>query len=271
MRTSSNVIDTGSMFIPKQSIIKSARTNLGRALVAGLAAVSLGACASANTTASDTTALDTTQTSEVSTQPATASQTLVPTDTTIPLPPSTDDVLTTIEATGKYPTFVKLVNQAGLADMLRSGGPFTIAIPSEEAFAALPPETLKALSADTTELARVLKYHVVPAIVSPDPAASGPVPTLEGSSLDVVFTETYTTINGANVLTAPRATAKICRASRALGSSTRSHSGPPTGKSQTARWAIVSRRCSPACSTTARTRSSTTTASTRTRSTWPSW
>ncbi len=190
------------MFITKPSIIQSARTNLGRVIVAGLAAVTLGACASSSTAASDTT-----QAPEVATQPATASETLVPTDTTIPPPPSTDDVLTTAEATGKYPTFVKLVNQAGLADTLRTGGPFTIAIPSEEAFAALPAETLTALSADTAELARVLKDHVVPAIVSPDPAASGPAPTLEGSSLDVVFTETNTTINGANVLTAPRATA----------------------------------------------------------------
>jgi uncharacterized surface protein with fasciclin (FAS1) repeats len=130
-----------------------------------------------------------------------------PTDTTIPAPPSESDVFTTIEATGKFPTFVKLVEQAGLAETLQTGGPFTIAIPSEAAFAALPAADLSALNNDAVELARVLKYHVVPAIVAPDPAASGPVPTLEGSTLDVQFTDTNTTINGAQALTSPRATA----------------------------------------------------------------
>jgi uncharacterized surface protein with fasciclin (FAS1) repeats len=202
MRTSPTLANTGSMFNNvTQSFTQSAQKNVGRLAIACLAAITLGACASSNN------ASDTTQAEEVATQPAAApKETLVPTDTT-PVPPSTDDVFTTVEATAKYPTFVKLVNQAGLAETLRTGGPFTIAIPSEEAFAALPAETLTALTADTAELARVLKYHVVPAIVTPDPAASGPAPTLEGSSLDVVFTETNTTINGANVLTAPRATA----------------------------------------------------------------
>jgi uncharacterized surface protein with fasciclin (FAS1) repeats len=121
--------------------------------------------------------------------------------------PSPTDVLNTAEETGKYPTFIELVNEAGLAETLKTGGPYTLAIPTEEAFAALPKETLAKLRADKTELARVLKYHIVPGIIAPDPAASGPAPTLEGSTIDLVFTETNTTVNGAAVLTAPRATA----------------------------------------------------------------
>ena len=112
----------------------------------------------------------------------------------------------TLEATGKYPAFVKLVTQVGLAETLRTGGPFSIAIPNEAAFAAVPVDVLAGLLADKVELERVLKYHVVPAIISPDSAASGPAPTLEGSTLDIVFTPTDTTINGAQVMTNPRAT-----------------------------------------------------------------
>jgi uncharacterized surface protein with fasciclin (FAS1) repeats len=128
-------------------------------------------------------------------------------DTTAAPAPSTDDVFTTVEATGEYPTFVRLATKAGLADTLKNGGPFTLAIPTEAAFAELPKDQLAALEGDATELARVLKYHVVPGVVNAEPSASGPVPTLEGSNIDVVFTTTKATINGATVLTAPRATA----------------------------------------------------------------
>jgi uncharacterized surface protein with fasciclin (FAS1) repeats len=179
------------------------RRTLSRAAVLAVTGLTLAACSSA-ATGSDTTTSET----SVSTAPSETVVPATPTDTTIPPAPSTDDVFTTLEATGEYPTFVKLVKQAGLADTLKTGGPFTIVIPSEAAFAEVPAATMSALGADPVELARVLKYHVVPALVSPDPAASGPAPTLlEGAALDVVFTQTNTTINGAQVLTSPRATA----------------------------------------------------------------
>jgi uncharacterized surface protein with fasciclin (FAS1) repeats len=128
-------------------------------------------------------------------------------DTFAPTPASTEDVFTAAQATGLYPTFVKLVNEAGLAETLRTGGPFTVAIPTEAAFAALPGDTLARVMSDKAELVRLLKYHVVPGLVTPEPAASGPAPTLEGSTLDVIFTETKATINGATVLSSPRPTA----------------------------------------------------------------
>jgi uncharacterized surface protein with fasciclin (FAS1) repeats len=179
---------------------------VSRIAVLAVTGLTLAACSSAST-GSDSTIVDSSASAASETLVSEPTSAATAADTTTPAPPSTDDIFTTIEATGEYPTFVKLVNQAGLADTLKTGGPFTIAIPSEAAFAAIPAETLSALDTDVVELARVLKYHVVPALVSPDPAASGPAPTLEGSTLDVQFTETNTTINGAQVLTSPRATA----------------------------------------------------------------
>jgi transforming growth factor-beta-induced protein len=126
------------------------------------------------------------------------------TDTTVPAP-SDDDVFTTIESSGQYPTFSRLVEQAGLAETLRTGGPFTIAVPTEEAFEALPKETLDALQDDVEELARLLKYHIVPALVEPGKSVS--IETLEGSTIDVQFTETTATINTSKILNSPRATA----------------------------------------------------------------
>jgi uncharacterized surface protein with fasciclin (FAS1) repeats len=172
-------------------------------LIASGAAITLAACSS--TKEPTPAAAETTSVTETTAVPETTRA--VAPDTAAPLPASTDDVFTTIEATGSYPTFVKLVNDAGLADTLRTGGPFTIAIPTEAAFAAVPADALAKITADKAELIRVLKYHVVPAVVTPEPAASGPAQTLEGSTIEMVFTTTNATINGATVLNSPRATA----------------------------------------------------------------
>ena len=173
------------MFInPSHRFLQSARNRSKRLLVACFAVISLGACAS-DTTASDTTASDTasdaTQAPAPVEQPATAAEKLVAADTTLPPAPSTDDVFTTLEATGEYPTFVKLATQTGLADTLRTGGPFSVAVPTEEAFAALPRDVFDGLIANKVELARVLRYHIVPALITPEPAASSQALTLEGS------------------------------------------------------------------------------------------
>ncbi|MFM9144262.1 MAG: fasciclin domain-containing protein, partial [Phycisphaerales bacterium] len=42
----------------------------------------------------------------------------------------------------KFQTLVAAVEAAGLADLLRSEGPFTVFAPTDEAFAALPAGTL---------------------------------------------------------------------------------------------------------------------------------
>lgn len=58
-------------------------------------------------------------------------------------------------------TLVKLVAEAGLADTLSSGGPFTVFGPTDEAFEKLPKAILERLQRDKQLLADVLKYHVV--------------------------------------------------------------------------------------------------------------
>lgn len=63
---------------------------------------------------------------------------------------------------GKFPTLVKLVQAAGLVDVLNGDGPFTVFAPTEEAFAAVPDDVLNALMEDKELLTSVLLYHVVP-------------------------------------------------------------------------------------------------------------
>lgn len=58
-------------------------------------------------------------------------------------------------------TLVDLVKKAGLASALSGPGPFTVFAPTNDAFTAVDPATLKSLQMDANLLKRVLSYHVV--------------------------------------------------------------------------------------------------------------
>ncbi|XP_021355968.1 transforming growth factor-beta-induced protein ig-h3-like [Mizuhopecten yessoensis] len=58
-------------------------------------------------------------------------------------------------------TLVTLVKEAGLAETLSTGGPFTIFGPTDDAFTKLPRVIIDYLKKNKTALQDVLKYHVV--------------------------------------------------------------------------------------------------------------
>lgn len=60
----------------------------------------------------------------------------------------------------KYTTLVKLIDASGMKDTLVNGGQYTIFAPTDKAFNALPTGTIDALMSNTTELRRVLSYHI---------------------------------------------------------------------------------------------------------------
>jgi len=80
-------------------------------------------------------------------------------------------------------TLVSLVTQAGLASAL-STGTYTIFAPTDDAFAAVPKATLDSLSANTTALGDLLKYHVIQgAVRKSDVSNELTVATLAGDKL----------------------------------------------------------------------------------------
>jgi uncharacterized surface protein with fasciclin (FAS1) repeats len=83
------------------------------------------------------------------------------------------NIVETAVAAGSFATLVDLVQKAGLADELSGDGPLTVFAPTDEAFAAVPKETLDALAADPEQLERVLLYHVVEGEVTSDEVADG--------------------------------------------------------------------------------------------------
>jgi uncharacterized surface protein with fasciclin (FAS1) repeats len=66
-----------------------------------------------------------------------------------------DIVQTAIDA-GSFNTLVTAVQTADLVETLSGEGPFTVFAPTDDAFAAVPEETLNGLLANKTELTKVL-------------------------------------------------------------------------------------------------------------------
>jgi transforming growth factor-beta-induced protein len=100
--------------------------------------------------------------------------------------PVEDNVGTAIEA--GFETLVAAVQAAGLEDVLRGPGPFTIFAPTNAAFAALPEGALQGLLADPAALAGVLTYHVVAGRVFASDLREGlEVATVGGGTLTITL------------------------------------------------------------------------------------
>ena len=78
-----------------------------------------------------------------------------------PSPAFNGTVVDFVSQTPDFSTLLSAVQIAGLGDALK-GGNLTVLAPTNEAFAQIKPRDLKALLANPTKLASVLKQHVVP-------------------------------------------------------------------------------------------------------------
>lgn len=111
------------------------------------------------------------------------------------------DLVATALNAGNFNTLVKAVETAGLVEILKNPGPFTIFAPTDEAFAKLPQGTLDSLLQDTQKLKRILMYHVSFGDVrSDDLRQIDHVETLEGSIIGINSVNGAVTVNDANVV-----------------------------------------------------------------------
>jgi uncharacterized surface protein with fasciclin (FAS1) repeats len=127
---------------------------------------------------------DTTETTETTETTAPAADAAMP----IAMGPAVDleqseqyNIAEIASGTQQTQTLTRLVIQAGLVGTLATGGPFTVIAPVNEAFAAIPPETLISVSQDTQQLTTVLTLHVIPGVYT-----SEDLKELDGQSLETV-------------------------------------------------------------------------------------
>jgi len=107
------------------------------------------------------------------------------------------DLVAVAASTTNFKTLVAAVSAVpGLVNVLKTG-PFTIFAPSDAAFAKLGTSTINSLLADPSgRLAEILKYHVVPGIVTKQELKGGYIPTVFGPSIKVDISSSGSFLNG---------------------------------------------------------------------------
>ena len=116
--------------------------------------------------------------------------------TTAAAAPQLSDIVGTALTAGPFTELAGLVVDAGLVDMLRGTGPFTVFAPTNAAFQKLPVETLHSVQDDNKLLTTVLTYHVVPGALKLADLKPGKLTTVSGLDLTVTRNGDTVSING---------------------------------------------------------------------------
>lgn len=110
------------------------------------------------------------------------------------------DLVDVAVGAGSFETLVAAVKAAGLVDVLKSKGPYTVFAPTDEAFAKLPEGTVEALLQDKDKLASILTYHVVPGkLMAADVTGLSKAKTVQGQDIRIQ-TGKGVMVNQANVI-----------------------------------------------------------------------
>lgn len=110
------------------------------------------------------------------------------------------DIVDIAAGAGTFNTLVSAVKAADLVDTLKGDGPFTVFAPTDEAFARIPADQLKALLADKEALTDVLTYHVVPGkVMAADVVKLSTAATVQGQEVRIDAADGVK-VDGANVV-----------------------------------------------------------------------
>lgn len=96
------------------------------------------------------------------------------------------DIVDTAVEAGDFNTLVAALQAAGLVEVLKGDGPFTVFAPTDEAFAKLPEGTLEVLLEDKEALTAILTYHVVPGkVLAADAVQLDSAKTVQGQEVRI--------------------------------------------------------------------------------------
>lgn len=123
-------------------------------------------------------------------------------DSTTEAAPASGNLIEQVTTNEQFETLAQAIQAAGLEDALAAEGPYTVFAPTNEAFAALPPETLQQLLQPENQeiLAQLLSYHVIPGTITSSQIESGEVETLAGEVVAIELSKDGTVmVNNATV------------------------------------------------------------------------
>lgn len=113
------------------------------------------------------------------------------------------DIVETATQVGQFKTLLTLVEAAGLLDILKSPGPYTLFAPTDEAFAHLPTNTIANWMEDLPTLKKIVTYHVLNGDVRTDNLQElNSAKTLEGSVVGIDTSHGTIAVNDAHVISA---------------------------------------------------------------------
>ena len=118
--------------------------------------------------------------------------------------PTDSDLVQVAASNGSFNTLLAAAQAAGLAETLKSPGPFTIFAPTDDAFASLGDKTIASLllPKNRATLARILKNHVVAGrLYSPEAISAGSAMTLAGTRLPIAITDKGAMVGTASIVT----------------------------------------------------------------------
>lgn len=106
-----------------------------------------------------------------------------------------------ISSNGSFSILGEAISAAELDATLSQPGPYTIFAPTDEAFQALPPETLEALQRPENKeaLQQILSYHVVPSSIPSAEITPGEVETVAGEAVNIATSGGQVTVGDATV------------------------------------------------------------------------
>ena len=100
-------------------------------------------------------------------------------------------------------TCSRLLALAGLEDMLRGDGQYTLFAPTDQAFAALQPGVLESLEKDSSLLRGTLEYHILCVGRELSQLQNCKLPTLQGAMLSAFVTDDGMQLDHANTRGTP--------------------------------------------------------------------
>jgi uncharacterized surface protein with fasciclin (FAS1) repeats len=110
-------------------------------------------------------------------------------------------VLENLANIGEFSTMLGAIRAAGLDNVLKGPGQFTVFAPTNAAFEKLPKNQLNALMNDQPKLSSLMQYHAVPGKMSySDLSMLTDVKTVDGKTLPINFKDGSLMVGGARVL-----------------------------------------------------------------------
>lgn len=105
---------------------------------------------------------------------------------------------------GRYQTFLAVVGQAGLESVLRTGGPFTVFMPTDAAFRAMPADQRDWLLApeNRDRLRQLIRFHMIAGAYGSDQLTGRNIKleSVDGRELRLDFTTPAGSVNFAGVM-----------------------------------------------------------------------